>query len=106
MGSWRTGPSGRDSCNNRDTFPMKIDAIFLRELRIPLVKPFITSFGPTTERRILLFEIKGEGLTGWGECVAGEHPYYNYETVDTAWLMLLSELAPRLTAAELPYSGK
>jgi len=85
---------------------MKIDAIYLRELRIPLVKPFVTSFGPTTARRILLVEIKGEGLTGWGECVAGEHPYYSYETVDTAWLMLVSELAPRLAAADLPYSGK
>jgi len=66
----------------------------------------VTSFGPTTDRRILLVEIKGEGLTGWGECVAGEHPYYSYETVDTAWLMLLDELAPRLAAADLPHSGK
>ncbi len=85
---------------------MKIDAIYLRELRIPLVKPFVTSFGTTTDRRILLVEIKGEGLTGWGECVAGEHPYYSYETIDTAWLMLLSELAPRLAAADLEYAGK
>jgi len=85
---------------------MKIDAIFLRELRLPLVKPFVTSFGATTDRRVLLVEIKGEGFTGWGECVAGEHPYYSYETIDTAWLMLSSELAPRLLAADLPHSGK
>ncbi len=85
---------------------MKIDAIYLRELRIPLVKPFVTSFGPTTDRRILLVEIKGEGLTGWGECVAGEHPYYSYETIDTAWLMLSTELGPALTAAEIAHSGK
>jgi O-succinylbenzoate synthase len=85
---------------------MKIDAIYLRELRLPLVKPFETSFGQTTERRILLVDLKGEGLTGWGECVAGEHPYYSYETIDTAWMMLASELAPRLLAADLPHSGK
>jgi O-succinylbenzoate synthase len=85
---------------------MKIDAIYLRELRIPLVKPFVTSFGPTTDRRILLVEIKAEGLTGWGECVAGEHPYYSYETVDTAWLMLNTELGPALAAAEIEHSGK
>jgi o-succinylbenzoate synthase len=85
---------------------MKIDAIYLRELRLPLVKPFVTSFGSTTDRRVLLVEIKGEGLTGWGECVAGEHPYYSYETIDTSWLMLSSELAPRLLAADLPNSGK
>jgi O-succinylbenzoate synthase len=85
---------------------MKIDAIYLRELRIPLVKPFVTSFGPTTDRRILLVEINAEGLTGWGECVAGEHPYFSYETIDTAWLMLTSELAPALAAADIPHSGK
>jgi O-succinylbenzoate synthase len=85
---------------------MKIDAIYLRELHIPLVMRFETSFGPTTNRRVLLVEIKAEGLTGWGECVAGEHPYYSYETVDTAWLILNSELAPALLAADLPHSGK
>ena len=85
---------------------MKIDAIYLRELRIPLVKPFETSFGRTTDRRILLVEIKSEGFTGWGECVAGEHPYYSYETVDTAWLMLMTELAPALAAVDIAHSGK
>jgi O-succinylbenzoate synthase len=85
---------------------MKIDAIYLRELRIPLVKPFVTSFGPTTDRRILLVEIKSEGLTGWGECVAGEHPYYSYETIDTAWMMITAELGPALATADIAHSGK
>ena len=84
---------------------MKIDAIFLRELRIPLVKPFQTSFGTTTDRRILLVEIKAEGLTGWGECVAGEHPYFSDETVDTAWLMMLNELAPVLASSDVEHGG-
>ena len=90
----------------RETLYMKIDAIYLRELRVPLVKPFVTSFGPTTDRRILLVEIKADGLTGWGECVAGEHPYFSYETIDTAWLMLLTELGPALAAADIAHSGK
>ena len=50
---------------------MRIDSIVLRELHIPLVRPFETSFGVTRERRILLIEIQSEGLTGWGECTAG-----------------------------------
>src|SRR5580698_3897771 len=85
---------------------MRIDAIFLRELRIPLVKPFETSFSVTTDRRILLVELKAEGLTGWGECVAGEHPYYSYETIDTAWHMLLQELGPALASAGPEHAGK
>jgi len=79
---------------------MRIDAIFLRELRLPLVKPFQTSFGTTTDRRILLVELRGEGLTGWGECVAGEHPFFSDETVDTAWLVIQQELAPMLASAD------
>jgi o-succinylbenzoate synthase len=35
---------------------MRIDAIILRELHLPLVRPFETSFGVTRNRRILLAE--------------------------------------------------
>jgi O-succinylbenzoate synthase len=85
---------------------MRIDSIFLHELRIPLVQPFETSFGRTTERRVLLVEIRAEGLVGWGECVAGEHPYFSEETVDTAWLVMQQELAPALAAADPAHGGK
>jgi O-succinylbenzoate synthase len=85
---------------------MRIDAIFLRELRLPLVHPFQTSFGTTTERRILLVELRGEGLIGWGECVAGEHPYYSEESIDTAWQAIQSELGPMLAAADPEHGGK
>jgi O-succinylbenzoate synthase len=85
---------------------MRIDSIYLRELRIPLVQPFETSFGRTTDRRILLVEIRAEGLVGWGECVAGEHPYFSEETVDTAWLVMQQDLAPSLAAADPEHGGK
>ncbi len=84
---------------------MKIDAITLREINMPLVAPFQTSFGTTTDRRILLIEVRAEGFTGWGECVAGEHPYFSEETVDTAWTIISTELAPLLADAELERSG-
>src|SRR5450755_1739747 len=85
---------------------MKIDAIYLRELRIPLVQPFETSFGKTTIRRIVLVEIKAEGLTGWGECTAGERPFFSDETVDTAWHVMVNELAPLLASSEVAHGGK
>ncbi len=83
---------------------MKIDGIILRELQIPLVRPFETSFGVTRQRRILLAEVQSEGLTGWGECTAGEHPYFSGESTDSAWQVLLHELGPML-AAESPEHG-
>jgi o-succinylbenzoate synthase len=79
---------------------MKIDNIVLRELHIPLVRPFETSFGVTRDRRVLLAEIRSEGLTGWGECTAGEYPHFSEESTDTAWQILLSELGPTLASAE------
>src|SRR5271165_2391956 len=85
---------------------MTIESIVVRELRMPLVQPFETSFGRTSERRILLMEIRADGLTGWGECTAGEHPYFSDETVDTAWAVILGELAPSLAATDVEHPGK
>ena len=84
---------------------LTIDAVHLREINMPLAFPFETSFGLTTTRRILLVEIESDGLTAWGECVAGEHPYYSEESVDTAWLITETELAPRLVGQELIGGG-
>ena len=36
------------------------------------------------------------GATEWAECVAGEHPNYSPETIDTAWWAIREWLAPRL----------
>ena len=80
---------------------MRIDAIILREIHMPLVRPFETSFGVTRNRRILLAEVHSEGLTGWGECTAGEHPYFSAESTDSAWAVITQELGPML-AAEPP----
>jgi O-succinylbenzoate synthase len=80
---------------------MKIEAIHMRELNMPLAHPFETSFGVTTGRRILVVEIECEGQTAWGECVAGEHPYFSDEMIDTAWIITESELAPRLLKADV-----
>jgi o-succinylbenzoate synthase len=84
---------------------LNIDAIHLREINMPLAHPFETSFGLTTSRRILLIEIESEGLTAWGECVAGEHPYFSDETIDTAWIITEAELGPRLLDADIERGG-
>jgi O-succinylbenzoate synthase len=83
---------------------MKIDSIVLRELRMPLVRPFETSFGVTSNRRVILAEVRSEGLTGWGECTAGERPFFSAESTDSAWQVIVSELGPML-AAEAPNHG-
>src|SRR5271169_1978624 len=80
---------------------MKIEAIILRELQIPLVHFFETSFGRTTTRRILLVTLHADGLEGWGECVAGEAPYYSEEYIEGAWDVSARYLAPSLLGKTL-----
>ncbi len=75
---------------------MKIEAITLRELQMPLVHFFETSFGRTYTRRVLLVTLHGDGLEGWGECVAGEGPFYSEEYVDGAWDVLAHYLCPAM----------
>jgi len=59
-----------------------------------LVAPFETSMDSTYLRRIILIEADVDGLTGWGECVAGESPFYSPEYTDTAWPVLRDFLWP------------
>ena len=73
---------------------MKIEAITLREIQMPLVHFFETSFGRTYNRRILLVTAHCEGIDGWGECVAGEDPFYSSEWIDSAWATITRYLAP------------
>jgi len=80
---------------------MKIEAITLREIRMPLLHFFETSFARTTERRILLATVHCDGIDGWGESGAGENPFYNGECIDTAWHIISQYLAPSLLGAEL-----
>jgi O-succinylbenzoate synthase len=84
---------------------MKIDEIILRELHMPLVRPFETSFGVTRSRRILLAEVKSDGLTGWGECTAGERPFFSAESTNSAWAAIVQELGPMLAAESPKHAG-
>ncbi len=81
---------------------IEIAAIELREIRLPLVHFFETSFGRTTERRIVLARVEdADGAEGWGECTAGEGPFYCEEWTETAWPVLTEFLAPMLVGKKL-----
>jgi o-succinylbenzoate synthase len=80
---------------------MKIERIEMREIRLPLVAPFETSFGVTTGRRIILVKVFGEGEIGWGECTCNEGPFYNHEATDTAWIVLRDFAGPYTLGKEI-----
>ena len=93
--------AGRPSTD--ETAPeFEISRIQLREIELPLKAPFETSFGVTTRRRILIVRVFDKsGASGYGECTAMEGPFYNHETIDTAWLIISKYISPMLSSARL-----
>ena len=85
---------------------MRLRRLTLREIHLPLVEPFETSFARTELRRILLVEADVDGVSGWGECTAGEDPFYSYETVETAWHIIRDFLWPILRGREFASAGE
>ena len=80
---------------------MKLEAITLREIQMPLVHFFETSFGRVYSRRILLLTAHCDGIDGWSECVAGEDPFYSSEWIETAWPVIQHYLAPAVLGRTL-----
>lgn len=79
---------------------IRVERIHLRQLRMPLVHFFETSFSRTYERKILLVEVIADGVSGWGEVTCGEHPFYNEEWSDAAWTIVKDYVAPRVLGHE------
>src|SRR5438093_4585676 len=72
----------------------------LREVSLPLVRPFRTSFGEEREKRAILVRVvlstDGGEVEGWGECVASSDPLYSEEWLEGSWLVLVKYLGPAL----------
>jgi o-succinylbenzoate synthase len=79
---------------------MRIREITMREIQMKLVTPFETSMDRVEVRRIVLVQADVDDVVGWGECVAGEAPYYSPETTETAWLVLRDFLWPLIKGKE------
>src|SRR6185503_16742371 len=75
---------------------IQIEKLILREIAMPLVHFFETSFGRTTHRQIILIEVVSQGVSGWGEVTCGENPFYNEEWTDAAWMIVRNYVAPRV----------
>lgn len=81
---------------------MIIQSIELREIRLPLIHFFETSFGRTTERRIILARVvDSDGAEGWGECTCGEGPFYSEEWTDSSWSTMQEFLAPMVVGHQV-----
>lgn len=78
-----------------------VKSVQLREIRLPLVDFFETSSQRTFERRIILVTVRSDRGEGYGECTAGEDPFYSGETTDTAWHLLSDFIIPSVIGKTL-----
>jgi o-succinylbenzoate synthase len=77
---------------------VKLSAVELRRIVMPLVTPFRTSFGTQLDRDILLIRVVTDDAEGWGECVAMSDPLYSSEYVEAAADVLRRFFVPALAA--------
>ena len=70
----------------------------LRRLRMPLVRPFRTSFGTETVREVMIARVVTDRGEGWAECSIESDPLYLSEFLDAADHVFSDHLVPRLYA--------
>jgi o-succinylbenzoate synthase len=76
-----------------------LSAVELLLIRLPLVRPFTTSFGTSTHKECVVVRAIGDdGAEGWGECTAMERPGYSAEWTGSAWAILRDYLIPAALA--------
>ena len=77
---------------------IRIRSVELRDIALPLVRPFRTSFGEDTEKRCVLVRVDAYDVAGWGECVADNEPRYGEEWNEGARASLVRFLIPAVLA--------
>lgn len=73
---------------------MHINKAELRKLKLPLKKPFTTSFGTIATKETVIVKLYSGNTAGYGEASSFHAPIYNEETVDTCMYVLEKFLIP------------
>ena len=88
------------ACELAADFPLEAERIpaicriDLLLVRLPFVHPFSISSATWTCKEALVLRVEGEGVTGWGECVADPDPFYAAETTTSARHIITEFLLP------------
>ncbi len=75
---------------------MRISRVELHRFALDLVDPFRTANSTGAQRRGFLVRLCGDGVEGWGECVAETAPTYASEYIDGAYEVMRRFVLPAL----------
>lgn len=73
---------------------LQAERIVMREVNLPLRRPFVTANGSEVSRRLIIIEIHNNGVVGYGESPPLSAPFYTEETPETVWYILREFLIP------------
>jgi len=77
------------------------------KIELPLKMAIRNQLRRTTRRRIMIVRVfDRSGAVGYGECTAPEDPFYNHETIDTAWIIVTNYVGLLLTEARIERAGE
>jgi len=79
---------------------VKIEAIELRQLEIPMVEPLAAAHGITHNRLTVLVHVITDIGEGWGECVALNEPTYSSDYSNGEYNVMREIFGPELLALE------
>lgn len=85
---------------------LRIDAVEVRTIALPMVEPFVAAHGTVDRRTLVLVRVVGPDGEGRGECAALPEPTYSSEFVDGVRVTIAEELAPRLLRAPGPVTAR
>src|SRR4051794_11862757 len=103
-----TTSGGRRSTRRTDVTPVDDEAVErapirvaeVLEVRLPLLRPFVTGFGVTDQRHTVLVQlVDAAGLEGWGEGPALDHPFYLPDTTAGTFSVVRDYALPLALAA-------
>jgi O-succinylbenzoate synthase len=82
---------------------VRIERLELRQLKLPLVHFFETSFGRIHTKQFIVVKVQEGRAYGYGECVAEADPYYAAETNETVWHIIGDFIAPRVLGVDFSH---
>jgi o-succinylbenzoate synthase len=86
--------------------PFVVERAEVIEVALPLKEPFVTSFGPTAWRHVVLVRLTDdEGRIGWGEAAPLDHPFYLPDTVSGAFAVIVEYALPACLRQDLRHPG-
>ncbi len=85
---------------------MQIEAVELRQLRMPLVSPFETSGWREDVKTCIIVELHSGRESGYGECPVSEGPWYSYETTTSAWHVMKDYVIPLVLGKDFASPGE